>query len=153
VKRGDSVLDEIDRKLILELQDDGRRSAGNLAKKTGISVSSVSRRIKRLLKDDVIKITAVPSPLKVGYNALAIIALNVHMEKLNHVCDKLVQHKNLYFIGISLGRYDILISGYFSSSEALVRFIQDDLSQIEGVKDTETFYIAELKKRTFGWLS
>jgi len=42
------MIDEIDRKLILELQKNGRLSYATLAQKFQISVPTVSRRIKRL---------------------------------------------------------------------------------------------------------
>ena len=146
-------IDEIDRKLILELQNNGLYSSATLAQKLGISISTVSRRFRRLLEEDLIKVTAVPNPKKLGYDTLAIIALNVEMTGIDDVCKILVAHPAIHFVGLSLGRFDVLIVTHFRSSEELVEFIKNRLSRIDDVQRIETFYIAELKKRTFGWLA
>lgn len=140
------MIDEIDRKLILELQKDGRCSYSVLARRLRISVSTVSRRIERLLRDNIIVITAVPDPASVGYLAFAMIALDVELEKMDDVCAKLVAHQSVYFTGVSLGRFDILTCVHFPSSEMLFDFVKNELSRIDGVRQVETFYIIESKK-------
>ena len=145
-------IDEIDRQLILELQDNGIYGSATLAKKMGISISTVSRRVRRLLREDIIKITAVPNPKKLGYDTLAVIALGIEMNKIDDACDILVAHPAVHFVGISLGRFDVIIVTHFPSSETLVDFLKNEISRIEGVQRIETSYIAELRKRTFGWL-
>ena len=53
-------IDELDRKIILALQEDGRRSNIEIAEIVGLSHSSCSRRINRLENENII----------VGYRAL-----------------------------------------------------------------------------------
>jgi Lrp/AsnC family transcriptional regulator for asnA, asnC and gidA len=146
------MLDEVDRKIIIELQQDGRKSYASVAKELNLSLSTVSRRAERLLKDGIIRIMAVPNPTKVGNLAYAHIALDVEMSKLDNICKVLVDNPAVYFVGMAFGRFDVMAAVAFPSSEALADYIKNELAAVDGVRQIETFYIAELKKRTFGWL-
>lgn len=142
-------IDEIDRSIITNLQKNGRLSYTVLAKKLGISISSVSRRIERLLDNDAIKITVTTNNKKLGYTSMAIIALNTDINKIDAVCECLKQHPNIGLIALSFGRFDILISVRFIKSDDMVHFIKNILSKIDGVEQVETFYIGELKQQGF----
>jgi Lrp/AsnC family transcriptional regulator for asnA, asnC and gidA len=146
------MIDEIDRKIILKLQREGRCRSAILAKQMGISPSSVSRRINRLLREQIIKITAVPDPGKVGYNTMAIIGLGAKWDKIDDICNRLINHQNVHFLALVFGRFDIVLRVFFPSSEMLVDFVKDELAKIDGLRQIETFYVAELKKQTYGWL-
>jgi Lrp/AsnC family transcriptional regulator for asnA, asnC and gidA len=146
------LLDTIDQKLIIELQKDGRVTSSNLSKKLGISIASVSRRIKGLLRDNVISITAMPEPSEIGLNSMAIIALDVTMNQIDNVCEQLVRNRSVHFTALTFGRFDIIVNIYAASPEMLVNIIKNEIAAIDGVRHVETFYIAELKKQTFDWL-
>jgi len=141
----------MDDRLIVELEKDGRASYEKLAKALNTSISTVKRRLQRLLADDVIKIMAVPDPDKVGYEANAIISLDVQSGKTDEVSDVLVKNPAIHLIAISYGRYDIIIYVHFRTSDMLFDFIKNELSQINGILKIETFIVAELKKRIYGW--
>ncbi len=145
-------MDTIDQKLIIELQKDGRVTSSNLSKKLGISIASVSRRIKGLLRDNVISITAMPEPSEIGLNSMAIIALDVTMNQIDNVCEQLVRNRSVHFTALTFGRFDIIVNIYAASPEMLVNIIKNEIAAIDGVRHVETFYIAELKKQTFDWL-
>jgi DNA-binding Lrp family transcriptional regulator len=73
-KIGDNVLKEVEIRLISELMKNSRRSDRELAKALGISQPTVSRLIRRLQKEGVIKeYTMVPDFCKLGFNLMAII--------------------------------------------------------------------------------
>lgn len=146
------MLDEIDQKIIIELQNNARYNYTQLSEKLGISVASISRRVNRLIKDKQVEITAVPSVGAAGYNAIAIIALSITPDKIDYACSKLDENPAVQFVAVTFGRVDVVVHVYFSSSEMLTNFLKNELSAIEGIRQVETFVVAELKKRTFGWL-
>ena len=146
------MFDEIDRKIIVTLQKDGRYSSAKMAKELGISVSAVSRRIKRLIQEDIITITAVPDPKKVGEEAYAIIGLSLDLSKIDDVYNKINEHPSVHFCGVSFGRFDVILIVYFSSVKTLIDYVKNELSQIDGVRNIEILYIVELLKRTYGQL-
>jgi Lrp/AsnC family transcriptional regulator for asnA, asnC and gidA len=145
------MIDKTDRKIILELQNNGRASYASLASKLQISVSTVRRRLKRLIKNEIVKITAIPEPSKVGYPAGAFIAMDVDVLKIDDVCAKLAAYPNVHFTAVVFGRYDVVISVVFPSFETVIQFIKEEIARIDGVKQVESFILAELKKRTFSW--
>ena len=146
------MIDDIDRKLILELQKGENSRYASIAKKLRVSQSTVSRRINRLLKEKIVRIVALPNIRKLGYNASAFIVMNVDISKIEDICEKLSVHPDVYTVSVVFGRWDIVISVLFYSLDSLTEFIKTDLSHIEGIQRIETLYIAEIKKLTFGWL-
>lgn len=142
-------IDEIDRKLITELLKDGRNSYTVLAQKLGISVSSVSRRMARLLDEGAINITISTDQKKLGYESMAIIALNCDLNKVDDVCNTLKQYPSIGLMVISFGRFDILATVRYPTSIDMANFIKNNLAKIDGIHQVETFYIAELKQSGF----
>lgn len=140
------MLDELDRKLILELQKDGRYTYSDLSRKVGISVSAARRRVQRLTKESIIRITAVLDPTRIGYGTSAIIALNVDLIKIDTVCATLVEYGNVDLVAIAFGRFDVLIRVHFFDSVMVTNFIKDVIAHIDGVTAVETFLIADWKK-------
>ena len=146
------MIDNIDRQLIIKLQQDGRRSATKLAKDLGISVSSVTRRLRKLAEKNIMKVVAVPNPDKVGHKAKAMIFLDIEMNKIDNVCNTLATHPDVHLVGISFGRFDAIVSVYMSSAEMLGDFVKNHLSTLDGIRHMETLYISSLKKRAVGKL-
>ena len=146
------MIDNIDYKMILELQKDGRASCKSLSDKLGMSITTVSRRIKHLTDEEIVTITAMPDPSEVGLNVMAIIALEVAMNQVDVVCEKLVSNRNVHFTALTFGRFDIIVNVYSASPDMLVNIIKDEIAAIDGVRHVETFYIAELRKQEFAWL-
>ena len=146
------MIDNIDRQIIIKLQKDGRRSATKLAQELGLSVSSVTRRLKRLTETNIMKVVAVPNPDKVGHKAKAMIFLNIQMNKIDDVCNALVAHPDVHLVGISFGRFDAVVGVYMPSAQVLGDFVKNHLSSLDGISHVETLYINELKKRAVGKL-
>ena len=54
-------MDELDLKIIGILQSDGRASNAKIARAVGVSEGTVRRRLRRLIKDDIVHVVAVPN--------------------------------------------------------------------------------------------
>ncbi|GLZ11804.1 AsnC family transcriptional regulator [Actinomadura sp. NBRC 104425] len=69
-------MEEIDRQIMGLLADDGRMSFTDLAKETGLSVSAVHQRVRRLQKRGVIKgFTAVLDHERIGLPMTAFVSI------------------------------------------------------------------------------
>ncbi|GLW66352.1 AsnC family transcriptional regulator [Actinomadura rubrobrunea] len=69
-------MEEIDRQIMGLLADDGRMSFTDLAKQTGLSVSAVHQRVRRLQKRGVIKgFTAVLDHERIGLPMTAFVSI------------------------------------------------------------------------------
>ncbi|MBI4307605.1 MAG: Lrp/AsnC family transcriptional regulator [Chloroflexi bacterium] len=147
------VLDELDYKILLRLQGNGRESNAEIARHLDVSEGTIRRRIKRLIDDDVVRVTAVPNPWKVGFEAVALIGLQVELDKIDQVADKLASMKEVHFVALTTGTYDIFIWVMVPSAEDLSNFIKTRLASTVGVTRSETFINLEIRKRTFGWIT
>ena len=69
-------LDDIDKKILHELQKSGRESASNIAEKINVSVPTITERIRKLQELGVITgFQAVVDPSAIGLDAMAIITI------------------------------------------------------------------------------
>ena len=69
-------LDKIDRNILNELQKSGRESASHIAEKNGVSVPTVTERIRKLQDSGVILgFQAIVDPSAVGLDVAAIITI------------------------------------------------------------------------------
>ncbi len=132
-------VDALDERLIRLLQQDARRSSDVLAKQLDVSPATVRRRVRNLIRKGVVRIAAIPDPEKVGLPLAAIIALNVDHEKLESVMNTLSARREIGWACTTTGRFDILAMARFHSTEELSRFVQNEMTKIEGVRDSETF--------------
>jgi len=71
-------LDELDRRLLHELQIDGRASATELGRRVGLSPSAALRRVRRLEDSGVIEsYAAVVDPTRVGRGTLVFVEISL----------------------------------------------------------------------------
>jgi Lrp/AsnC family transcriptional regulator for asnA, asnC and gidA len=143
------MLDELDTKLIKELQKNGRQGYVALAKMLGVVEGTVRKRVKDLVDKNVIKIVAVPNPRVLGYNFMSIMGIQVSMADLRKVADNLAQKPNICYLAFVTGRYDLMAIIMTRSSEELSHFIESEISALPSVLRTETFVNLDVIKG--GW--
>jgi Lrp/AsnC family transcriptional regulator for asnA, asnC and gidA len=146
------MVTEIDRKLILALQENGRMSNVELSRRLGLHVSTISKKIEQLEEAEIMKIRALPNPFKLGYNANAYIAIEAESQKIERICSRLMQRFHVNLVVTAFGRYDIIAGLYFPSWENLLDFVSSELAANQGVKSVETFLVKEIKKRYYGFI-
>lgn len=143
-------MDELDTKIIELLQVDGRASNAGIARKVGVSEGTVRRRLKRLVQDEFIQVVALPDPAKLGYHSEALIGLQVDPNKVDEVAEGLSELREVNWVAITAGRYDVFAWATLPSSEALGVFLKTKVGTIKGVQRSETFISLASKKRGYG---
>ncbi|NIO44505.1 MAG: winged helix-turn-helix transcriptional regulator [Candidatus Aenigmarchaeota archaeon] len=121
------MIDKKDKKILVELLKDGRKSFVNLARSCRMTRQSVFSRIKSLKRKGVIKdFTVNLSQKKLGLNLKAYILISAYPseEFRQRAIKTLVKFPQFSQIHILFGRFDFLI-------EVLVKDI-DELSNIVG---------------------
>lgn len=144
-------LDIIDHKVIEYLQCDGTLSNAEIARRIGTSEATIRRRIARLLQEDVIRIVAVADPFKLGINIIAIVGLHIDRSRLREIEQAIISLKEVRFLGITIGGYDIIFEAWFTSNETMLEFLSDTIGRIEGVQRSESYQILRLSKYTYDW--
>ncbi len=133
------MIDELDRELIIELQQDGRRSYVDLAEHLHISEATARSRVKRLLSRGLLKVTAVPNLPLLGYQFVSIVGIQVRLTALSSIADELQRHPAVCYLVNVTGRYDLIGIIVTKSSREFADFIEGTVSVIPGIDRTESF--------------
>jgi Lrp/AsnC family transcriptional regulator, regulator for asnA, asnC and gidA len=147
---GDVHLDEVSRKIIGQLQEDGRRSYAAIAKVVGLSEAAVRQRVQKLLDSGVMQIVAVTDPLRVGFRRQAMIGVKAEGD-LRMVADKLGAIPEVDYVVVCAGSFDLLVEVVCEDDEDLFRLMNDTIRTIPGVRGTESFVYLRLVKETYTW--
>lgn len=145
------VLDEIDRRVIKILQSDGRTPNTEIARQLRVSETTVRKRIGQLVSQGLINVVAVPTPKAAGMNLSAIIGISVTLPRLRAISEDLRRLQEVRYIGVSTGRYDIIVEAFFFNQEHFLDFISSTLGQMKGITDLETSMILEVVKFSYEW--
>lgn len=133
------VLDDVDRKIIDELQRNGRESYKNIARKLGVSDGTVRLRTERMIKNDYLRITASVNPLYFENSLIAMVGINLEERANTDMMEKISKVSGVQSVINVSGRFDLLVEVFVPSRNAFRQFLVDDLSQVGGIKSTETF--------------
>ena len=80
------LFDEIDRRILVELQDDGRVTMAELGRRVNLSAPAVGERVQRLEESGVITgYSAVVDPRAIGYPIAAIVRIRPARRQLHKV--------------------------------------------------------------------
>ncbi|MBW1802804.1 MAG: Lrp/AsnC family transcriptional regulator [Deltaproteobacteria bacterium] len=143
---------ETDWALIERLSKNGRSNSGELAEELGLHVSSVYRRISALLKRNIIKISGVPNPSRLAYQANAYITLDVDPKEVENICNSLHPYPEVQFIMTLNNRSGVIVCVHTKDNESLYEFLKARVSTLKGLLNTETFIRSMVKKTYYGWL-
>jgi Lrp/AsnC family transcriptional regulator for asnA, asnC and gidA len=146
-----SRLDDLDRQIVRILQKNGRTSNTDIAKALGVTETTIRKRISQLLDEEMINIVAVPTPKAVDGNVSAVIGLSVSLRAIHTVSQRLRACREVRYVGMSAGRYDIIVEIFAQNQERLLEFITETLGAIEGITNVETSLILKLEKYAYEW--
>ena len=143
-------LDAADRRIIEELQSDGRKPYTQLAPLVGLSEAAIRQRVQRLLESGVMQIVAVADPRVMGYNRQAMIGLKVDGDT-RIVADAVAELAEVEYVVLTAGAFDILLEVVVEDDERLLALLNDHIRRVPGVRDAETFVYLRIHKETYQW--
>jgi len=144
-------LDELDLRIITELQDDGRKASTEIARKLGVPRTTVARRIERLVSQRIITIGVFANSQRIGLPLHVMIEVDVEPRKHAAVVAALVTLDEIRWVGTATGHYDILLEGMLRSNAHLQHFLIEVLGTIDGITRLSTAHILGIEKLAFNW--
>lgn len=139
-------LDELDRKIIRELEKDARRSLRKLSRKLGISITTLSNRVSKLEKSGVIKgYSVLVDPENAGFDLTAIIEIVVSKGKLMEVERGIAKMRNVFAVYDITGLTDAIVLARFRKRSEMSRFIKSLLA-MKYVERTNTHIVLNVVK-------
>jgi Lrp/AsnC family transcriptional regulator, regulator for asnA, asnC and gidA len=151
--RGDrtrTMLDDVSKAIIEQLQQDGRRSYAAIGKVVGLSEAAVRQRVQRLVDNGVMQVVAVTDPLELGFARQAMIGIRAS-GSLEPIADELASLAEVDYVVITAGSYDLLVEVVCESDEELLSVLSSKIRTIDNVLSTETFMYLQLRKQTYSW--
>jgi len=146
-------LDDLDIEIMKILQVDGRKSFREISDILDKPESTIRARYNQLIKNNVLRIVAIPDPESVGLNIMAIIGLKVKLKHLQEAAEKVAQFSEVRFIAFSSGIHDLILEVYVESNDHLVEFLAEKLSKIDGITESNTSIELKLYKDSYDWLA
>ncbi len=145
-------MDDLDKKIIFELQKNGRLSNFDIAEKVGLSPSPCLRRIKNLEKNEVISgYTAIVNEELFGYPVTAFVSVRLEnqtdgtLKKFEEGISKLVEVVDCWLV---TGNRDYLLRVVAKNLKTYEKFMREELTKIQGIASIETnFALGSVKTK------
>ena len=145
-------MDNLDKKIIFELQKNGRSSNFEIAEKVGLSPSPCLRRIKNLEKKKVISgYTAIVDEELFGYPVTAFVSVRLEnqtdgtLKKFEEGISTLVEVVDCWLV---TGNRDYLLRVVAENLKTYEKFMREDLTKIKGIASIETnFALGSVKTK------
>jgi Lrp/AsnC family transcriptional regulator for asnA, asnC and gidA len=144
------LLDEANKRIVTELQRDGRMSYAALTKVVGLSEAAVRQRVQRLLDHGVIKVEAVTDPQALGLHRQAMVGLAISGD-VRSVADALTQLPEVSSVVLCAGPADLLVELVCVDDDHLLTLLNDTIRGLPGVTGAQTYVYLKQTKHSHAW--
>jgi Lrp/AsnC family leucine-responsive transcriptional regulator len=145
-KRG--LLDELDMRILMELQRDCRKSLQEIANYVDAPLSTVYYRVKRLEKKKVISgysATINPEKLELDYNTVISVWTEFEPDNYNKIGAALSEVPGVWAVYSCLGGVDFFVLARAKDKPEFLKIL-DDMMKIEGITKIDTHIAARIIK-------
>ena len=141
-------VDALDRRIIEELQRNGRESFRRIAARLDVSEATVRARYARLVGSDVLQVVAITNPLGLGYEQ-ALVGVKTSGPP-GHVADELSRWPEADYVVVTAGQFDLVVELVATDRRHLLD-LTNRMRALDGVVSTETFFYLEMWKQLYDW--
>ncbi len=146
-------MDEIDNRILRELQFNARLSNAELASRIGLSASPCWNRVRTLEQQGVIeKYIAIFNQAALGLPDTVIIEVNLDrhdddiLKKFEAALERMPEVVEAYLM---TGEYDFFIKVAVAGTEGYERFLREKLYKIPGIRHSRTSFTVRRLKQTY----
>ena len=141
-------IDDVDIKILKELQEDARKSLKEISEKVGVAEGTVYNRINKMRKIGLIKrfIPVIDYSL-LGYDLIAIIGITAEGGYLTEIEKEIASEKNVTAVYDVTGDYDIIVVAKFKDRDSLNAFVKR-VAGMKRVLKTYTMLVLNVVKES-----
>jgi Lrp/AsnC family transcriptional regulator for asnA, asnC and gidA len=145
-------IDKTDADIVNLLIEDGRMSCAAIARRLGnISERAVRYRINRLVKEQVMRVSAIANPRALGYSVVADVWIEVDSDLIQQVAVSLADYECISYVAYSIGETDISIQVVAVDTGEVYRFVTEVVRKVPGVRKTTTSIVPMVLKDVYEW--
>ena len=146
-------LDRIDRRILYELQHNGKISNVELAKRVGLSPSPCLERVRRLEAEEyIMSYHAKVDPKKLGAAMLVFVEITLTKTSVDTFAEfstAVQEHQDIQECHLVSGNFDFLLKTRVADMSSYREFLGDTLLSLPGVAESRTYVVMEEVKHTF----
>jgi DNA-binding Lrp family transcriptional regulator len=138
-------LDEIDKKIITQLQADGRATLQDLAKSVGFTSMGTKKRLERLLKKGIIKVSALINPGALKLHPAIVMLEMESAEAMQELLNRFEQCPRVVQIFKTVGGYNLIALVVAETQETLESISMEKCSLrcSRGIRRSEFYPVSE----------
>jgi Lrp/AsnC family transcriptional regulator for asnA, asnC and gidA len=140
------ALDDLDRNIMRELEQDGRKALREIGRNLGTSEATVRARVKRLQDLNILRIVAFADPETLGRTQLGIVFLEVEPSMHQDVVDAVSALPEVTYVSTILGRADLCVEVLSADNSALWTVLNEKIGRLPGVRRMETSTVLKVHK-------
>ncbi|MEE3848843.1 Lrp/AsnC family transcriptional regulator [Gordonia sp. LSe1-13] len=144
------ALDATAKRIIEQLQTDGRSSYASIGKAVGLSEAAVRNRVQKLSESGLLQVVAVTDPLKLGFSRQALIGIRCTGDT-ETLARQLAICPEIDYVVLTAGSFDILIEVVCEDDDHLLRILNQKVRVHSEVTATETLVYLKLVKQQYNW--
>ena len=148
------MTDQIDYRILRELQTDGRQSWVDLAERVNLSATACQRRVQTLFANGIIDgISARIDPESLGYEVEAYVSVYVDrqdVELAQKFREAIKDYPEVQTCRMVTGQVDYLIRVIAKDLKSFGRFIEEKILRLPGVKDASSSIVLDRIKAGSG---
>jgi len=149
-------IDNIDKGIVDLLIEDGRMSCSEAARRLAavgmvVSERSVRYRIERLVREGIMRVSAIANPHAVGYPVVADVLLEVEADQIQQVAETMSAYDCVSYVACSIGETDISLQVVAPDTGEVYRFVTEVIRKVPGVRKTTTSIVPRVIKDVYQW--
>jgi DNA-binding Lrp family transcriptional regulator len=144
-------IDEVDRRLLAVLAEDGRISVSELAERANVSRATAYNRFDRLRESGVITgFQAIVDPVALGHTVTALVLANVDQAQWRTVMPDLAVLPGVEYVALTSGAFDCVLLVRAADVKALRDVLLEQVQSHPAVRSTQTVFVLDERGRPMG---
>ena len=138
-------MDDIDRKIVAQLQTDGRTTLQELASIIGFTSMGTKKRLEKLVKNNTIKISALINPATLGLHPAIVMLEMENAQAMQNLLDRFKDCPRVIQIFKTVGGYNLIALVFAENSETLESISMEkcSLRSGPGIRRSEFYPISD----------
>ena len=139
-------MDEVDRKIISQLQLDGRTTLEELAKNIGFTSMGIKKRLQKLLDQDIIKVSALLNPISLKLFPAIVMLEMESAEAMQTLLERFKDCPRVVHIFKTIGGYNLIALVVAENQDTLesISIEKCSLRSSAGIRRSEFYSIGDI---------